>query len=301
MAISNKNSEYLRFSAYSIKEIITRKLSQDTKFTDQVYDGSNLNVLIDIISYMYQCLTYLLNKGASESMFSDTQIYENISRLVNLIGYNPKGCITPSCQFSFDNSQAAETGAVVENLYGKCIMPYSAIDTGIVDSNGKKVYYSTVEPYYVNNDSQFSVQMVNGQWKMYNQVLVASGTAYDTFILDGLRSDAENNKYVVWPYIDVYIRKFDKATGKFSYTKWKYVTEGLFTDNNVENGTKIYSSNDKIYNLRLDENKVYQIKFGNGINGEMPNEGDEIIVFYLEGNGKDAEIGEMNSVAEKVM
>jgi hypothetical protein len=42
---------------------------------------------------MYQVLVYQLNNAAAESMFSDTQIYENISRLVKLIGYNPKGFI----------------------------------------------------------------------------------------------------------------------------------------------------------------------------------------------------------------
>jgi hypothetical protein len=47
------NTQYLRFSAYSMKELITRKLSEDTKFTDQVYEGSNLAILIDLVSYMY--------------------------------------------------------------------------------------------------------------------------------------------------------------------------------------------------------------------------------------------------------
>lgn len=47
------------------------------------------------MAYLYQCLVYQLNNAASESMFSDTQIYSNINRLVNLIGYNPKGC-TPA-------------------------------------------------------------------------------------------------------------------------------------------------------------------------------------------------------------
>ena len=67
-----KSTDYLRFSAYSIKDLITRKLAADTKFTDQVYEGSNLAILIDIVSYMYQCLIYNLNNAAAESMFSDT-------------------------------------------------------------------------------------------------------------------------------------------------------------------------------------------------------------------------------------
>lgn len=71
MAI-NASNDFLRFSAYQIKDLITRKLSEDTNFTDQVYEGSNLAILIDIVSYMYQCLIYNLNNAAAESMFSDT-------------------------------------------------------------------------------------------------------------------------------------------------------------------------------------------------------------------------------------
>ena len=91
MSTSQNPSEFLRFSAYSIKDLITRKLSEDTAFTDQVYEGSNLTILIDLVSYMYQCLLYQLNNAASESMFQDTQIYENISRLCRFIGYHPQG------------------------------------------------------------------------------------------------------------------------------------------------------------------------------------------------------------------
>ena len=101
------NTDYLKFNAYSIKDLIVRKLSEDTKFTDQVYEGSNLNILIDMVSYMYQCLMFNLNNAAAESMFSDTQIYENINRLCKFIGYNPKGMITSNAIFNFNNFDSA--------------------------------------------------------------------------------------------------------------------------------------------------------------------------------------------------
>ena len=69
--MANHSTDFLRFSAYSIKDLITRKLQEDTKLTDQIYEGSNASILIDLISYMYQCLVYQLNNAAAESMFSD--------------------------------------------------------------------------------------------------------------------------------------------------------------------------------------------------------------------------------------
>ena len=70
--MADKNTDFLKFNAYQIKDLITRKLSENSKFTDQIYEGSNLAILIDIVSYMYQCLILNLNNCASESMFADT-------------------------------------------------------------------------------------------------------------------------------------------------------------------------------------------------------------------------------------
>ena len=70
--MADKNTDFLKFNAYQIKDLIIRKLSENSKFSDQIYEGSNLAILIDLVSYMYQCLTYLLNTSASESLFKDT-------------------------------------------------------------------------------------------------------------------------------------------------------------------------------------------------------------------------------------
>ena len=72
---SNK-IDFLRFSAYSFKDMITRKFSENAQFTDQIYEGSNLTILIDLCAYLFQGMTYCLNAAAAESMFSDTQIYK---------------------------------------------------------------------------------------------------------------------------------------------------------------------------------------------------------------------------------
>lgn len=51
--MAGQSTDFVRFSPYSIKELIIRKLSEDSRFTDQIYEGSNINVLIDLVAYMY--------------------------------------------------------------------------------------------------------------------------------------------------------------------------------------------------------------------------------------------------------
>src|SRR5574344_555062 len=80
--------------------------------------------------------------------------------------------------------------------------------------------------------------------------------------------------------IDVYI----KEPGDTKPRLWVRKDQGVFTDNYVDNGSYIFSNDAKIYNVRLNENKNYEISFGNGVNGKIPSAGSQIYIFYLDSN-----------------
>lgn len=273
--MSSSSTDYLRFSAYSIKEYLKQKLANDKGLTDQLYDGSNISILIDLISYMYQCLIYCLNNAASESMFGDTQVYENINRLVKMLGYSPRGIIPSEGLFQLQN--------VNGGLADKKIPQYSYIKLDKQDKNGKSIYYSTKEQITINNNVPFQFHMYNGKWKLFSTIFTATGSDYETFVLTGLGSDVENQKLVADGMIDVYVQEV--GTGKFS--KWKKTDQELFSINDYNDATygQLLNGNDKYYNIRLNESKTYEIKFGNGYIGKKLNRGDAIYVFYLDTNG----------------
>ena len=54
-------TDYLRYSADSMKELIIEKLNEDGNFTDQLFEGSNLSVLVDVFSYMFSTMAFYLN------------------------------------------------------------------------------------------------------------------------------------------------------------------------------------------------------------------------------------------------
>lgn len=304
MAINK--TDFLRFNAYSIKDLITRKLSEDSKFTDQVYEGSNLAILIDIVSYMYQCLIFQLNNAASESMFADTQIYENITRLVKFIGYQVKGC-------SASSMEAYITSTSDASLRSYYIPPYACINTGLIDSQGKKIYFSTGRgdsnskfKHTLDSSSTQSVQLYNGQWKLYNTIFTASGTENETFDLLSLKSDAEEQKYVAHDFIDVYVYHYYSGESDESKNGWHFGNDpwimdknGIFTGYESDNGSlfnnqtsfkSLYPGNEQIYTVSLTENKTYQLRFGNGIVGKKLTPGDKVYVFYLDTNGPDGKV-----------
>lgn len=277
---SELNTQYLRFDAFSIRDAIRQKLSEDEYFTDYLYPGSNLSIIIDLVSVMYQALMYNLNSAASESMFADTQVYENINRLVKLLNYNPRGYSTASIDVNLRVPQGA----------GGVLYPFTFIDTGLKDSNSKPVYYSLISEVQVpdnldadgNETNRVIVQMYNGKWKLYNQVLVATGSEFETFVLSNMQSDSSQNKYVAYPHVVVYAKHTDDNA-----ITWEKYTR---VENLYSNDSSIYTATDKIFELRLNESKQYEIKFGDGIHGQKLSVNDELYVFYLDSNGPDGEI-----------
>ena len=85
---------YLAFDALTMKSLLKERLSNAGVFTDHNYEGSNISQIIDIFAYTFHTLIYYMNRTASEGMFTDSKIYENINRIVKSLGYNPIGCQT---------------------------------------------------------------------------------------------------------------------------------------------------------------------------------------------------------------
>ena len=291
--MANSNStDFLRFSAYSIRDAIIRKLSESSEFTDQIYEGSNLNILIDLVSYMYQCLVFQLNSAASESMFADTQIFENIVRLVSLLGYQAKGCTPSALQAYVTYTGDEETAS---------LLPYTRFDTGLTDSNGKRIYFSTAKLNSTDNQAEIPVSketaskvtFYNGQYKMYSTVFTASGLGNETFVLTGLKSNASADKYVAYNFIDVYV---EDSKGNLTY--WNYDSNGIFLKSrNLQDlapESSLYggsdSTEDKVYTVSLNEDKEYELHFGDGIVGKKLNAGDRVVIMYLDTNGPDGKV-----------
>ena len=88
-------NSYAAFDAVSMKQLITNRIKASGLFPDIDFEGSNISGMVDIVAYMYHVLLFYLNQTATETMFSQTELYENMNKLVSLIGYKPHGYNTP--------------------------------------------------------------------------------------------------------------------------------------------------------------------------------------------------------------
>lgn len=266
-----EKSEYLQFDAVSLKQHIKDRLNESKVFTDQLYEGSNISTIIDIVAYTFNVLMFYLNKTSSESMFSDAQIYENMNRIVKLIDYKPIGNQTSTLSFNARVLGSGETES--SGLY--TIPRYSYFELGGVS-------------YSINEDITFS-KTLDGEDEdlidMSNEKLLYQGKYKEYPIYNAVGQENEiifmsPGKNVIIDHfnIDVYVQPNPLDGGKWE--QW-HSTPSLYLNN----------ANDKVYEIRFNENKNYEIKFGNNINGKKLDSGSRIAIYYLKSDGEDGEVG----------
>jgi len=262
---SLSRDSYTAFDAKSLKELIQTRLNQGEVYTDQSFEGSNMSSIIDVIAYSYHLLLFYLNQTSAESMFTDTSIYENMNRIVKLIDYKPKGYQTSLLSFNLK-----ATSLLPQDAY--TIKRYSYFVTG-------GLYYSFISDSTFNktvpgdqNLKNFSSENIlrEGQYFEYPEI-TALGEDFESVIL-AVRSNDDNLKINIdSSSIGVYVQDADtKKT--FEYTE----TSSLFLEN----------SDSTVFEKRLNENGLYEFKFGNGVFGKKLNEGDSIFIYYIQSSGE---------------
>lgn len=262
---------YVAFDATSLRQLIVNRLNEQKVFTDQNFVGSNLASIIDIIAYSYHTLIYYLNKTSSESMFSEAQLYENINRIVKLIDYNPIGYQTSTLTFNC-SAQTFEQGVYTLPRYSYLLVnnvPFSFNE----DITFVKTESNTVEPLSEISQQKMLFQGLYQEYPLYT----ASGEENETVLINSGTGLVDHFN------IDVYVKS--RLTNTWSvYTK----TPNLFLENGIA----------KKYEIRLNANKFYEIKFGNNINGQKLEPGDQVAVYYLASNGAQGVVGS-NAITPK--
>lgn len=255
---------YAAFDAVSLKSLIIDRLKASNVFTDQAYEGSNLSAIIDIIAYAYHVSLFYLNNQASEAYFNQASLYENMNKLVALIGYNPVGSQTSIAPFE----ATAQSGLAI----GTYMIPrYSFIAT-----NG--IFYSVTQDIYFDKtiDGTEMIESIGSQNLLYQGQMreypsqTAIGEEFEIVTLT-VNSQVNTNE----PFVDnnnvfVYIKDVNTSL----WSEWKPVAS-LYNE----------SATSKTFEKRLNDQGYFELKFGDGVTGKKLNAGDVVAIYYLQSNG----------------
>jgi len=262
---------YAAFDALSLKSLIINRLNSNTVFTDQNFEGSNISAVIDIIAYAYNVLLFYLNQTATESTFSTASIYENINKIVKLLGYNPIGYQTAILPFKAYANYQLPAGTYTVPRY-----TYFTINGVVYSFNSDSTFTkstSGTEYLSVFSDQNLLYQGTYTEYPTY----VATGQPLETITM--VIVDNNNNNIIIDHFnIDVYVKDNTATTPK--WVKWE-TTQSLFLER----------SNALKYEIRLNENGRYEIKFGNNVNGKQLNTNDEVAIYYINSNGTPGQVG----------
>lgn len=255
---------YLTFDALTMKQFIKDRLNDNKVFTDQNYEGSYISTMNEIIAYVFHALMYYLNRVSTDSMFTESQIYENMNRIVKILDYNPIGKQTASTTFGLSGSEYMGAG-----LY--TIPRYSYISNGNIN-------------YAINED--IIISKLTNDLESFDDIVSQKLLYQGSFVEYPLYQAAGNANEIIFFApgddvmvdhfnIDVYVYEIETS----SWYKWERVPT-LY----LENGAN------RTYEIRINENKRYEIRFGNDINGKQLKTGDRVAIYYLQTLGSAGEI-----------
>jgi hypothetical protein len=268
-------TDLLKFDASSIQDLLTRKLIETGLYADQIYPGSDTRILIDLLSWMFNVMMYNLNSSASNALFDDAEIYENLNKIVKILSYKPHAYKTSYAEFNVNYIDS-------DNESFTCTIPkFASINTGKTDPTGNAIKYSFIK--------DFTFNVINGQVEaaenpiLYNGKFVhhifsgeVMGTPFETFILQNVNPDAENPVNIDTSGLTILFEKISE-NGIKTFKEIEIV-DSLVLD---------ASGNDLFCEVRINENKDLTIKFGDNIHGKTLDEGGTLHLIYLQSNGRE--------------
>ena len=256
-----KPDAYLAFDATTLKQLLIDKLNESGVFTDQNFEGSNMSAFIDVIAFMYHVLLFQL-------MFSQSDLYENINKIVSLLNYKPTGYQTSLLQFS-----CSATNALDEGIYTLKRYSYFVVDGQYYSfKNDVTINKSTTSLQYLEDLSENEI-LYQGRVTEYTPQ-IATGEDFETF---SIVVDSPFKDSVIIP--DNFFSVFVKNTISGKWNEFREV-DSLYAQ----------SAKSRVYERRLNENGHWEVKFGDSVNSQKLNSGDTVAIYYLRSSGKAGQI-----------
>lgn len=239
----------------TLKKNFQDYLKTQDVFRDYNFDGSNINVLLDVMSYNTYLNSFYVNMVASEMFLDSAQKLDSIISHAKELNYVPKSA----------HSASITTDIVFEtfNIVGNLTIPKGTRFFGTNDT-GTYQFVTTETKTISSSNSTFSVLDLKMREGSYFQ---------DSFVID---NTIENQRFVL-SNINV---DTDTITVNVVENLGASNTEFLYTSSLFG-----LSSESNIYFLQCTQNGQYEILFGDGNFGRKPLNSSTVIVRYIINNG----------------
>ena len=244
----------------TLKQNLKLYLSNQSVFKDYDFEGSNINVLLDVLSYNSYLNSFYLNMIASEMFLDSAQKYDSVISHAKELNYLP---ISATSSVANVNIEFETSG-----LDGRLFIPKGTRFAGVND-NGFSYEFVTKEDNYIlsSNDTFYA-----------NNLQIYEGSYFqDSFIYDTTQENLLlklSNPNIDTKSLTVTV---SENNGGNTYTFKK--ADNLFGLNSLS----------EVYFIQGAENNKYEIVFGDNILGRKPQHLAVITADYIVCNGEEAD------------
>lgn len=255
MANNSLNLTSLDFD--TLKANLKTFLSTQSVFKDYNFEGSNINVLLDVLSYNSYLNSFYLNMVASEMFLDSAQKMDSVVSHAKELNY-----IRRSHQSASANVNLTIATSGVSN---PLTIPKGTSFTGI-NSNGSFTFVTDQEHTYTSSNSTYSITDL----KLYEGIYIKN-----SFIMDRTN---EAQRFVL-PNENIDINSLTVVVSENGTNAEFFKVDTLFG----------LSSTSNVYFVQAAQNDEYEVLFGDGFLGRKPINQSLITTEYRVVNGSDAD------------
>lgn len=254
---TNLNVTELDFA--DIKNNLKNFLKQQTEFNDYDFEGSGLNVLLDVLAYNTHYNALNAHYSLNESFLDSAQIRGNVVTRAKLLGYTPRSVLSPR----------ATVNIVVTKPNSGTIPTVLELTKG---TKLNTVVSGEEFQFVVLNTQQATL---SGSTWTFNDVTLVEGTSRE--LKYRVDNDIENQKFQLSDYdadtstLRVRVQANEESTAFDVYTKFETL--------------KGVDSTSKVYYLQENPSGYYEVYFGDGVTGFKPTNNNIVTIDYVTTKG----------------
>lgn len=241
----------------TLKQNLKTYLKAQPQFADYDFDGSNMSVLLDIMTYNTHLNAFYMNMVASEMFLDSAQLRNSVISKAKELNYVPR---------SAKSSEAEITVSFPQSGLSVFSIPFGTKFTG-KSSNG--TYTFTTDRSYVlyPSGNRFA-----GNVAIYEGDYFSDAFVYDTSI--EAQRFIMSNENIDTDSLSVLVSENDGQTNTYF--------------NRADNLYGL-NSNSAVYFLQATEDTRYEVVFGDGVLGRKPNNSALVYATYRVCAGSDAD------------
>lgn len=235
-------------------------LTNQSIFKDYNFEGSNMNVLLDVMSYNTYLNSFYLNMVASEMFMDSAQKLDSVVSHAKELNYIPKSAKSPTASVTFQ-------------------------------------VQTTQSPLTISKSTTFNGQNSNGAFTFttaYNQNFTSANVDVLTSkITYDVALDIQEGFFLQ----DSYVMDYTQPTQRFIISNPNIDIDSLTVTVIISGVSNVFKRVETLFNLnkysnvfflQAAQNNQYEVVFGDGLLGRIPNNLSTIIIDYRVTNGSSA-------------